>query len=250
MKNESGRELRVIGVKTPLYSQNQNLIDFLVEHLPPPLIIEGVIIAITSKIVSLSEGCTVQRREAEGSEAARAEKRALIEMESDTFLSETLHQVCITVKHGILIPSAGIDESNARDQEYILFPANPYQSAERIGLALRSHFQLKNLGIILTDSHTTPLRNGVTGIGLAHFGFQAVRNLKGKPDLYGRKMKMTQVNVLDALAAAAVYEMGETDDSKPLAVIQANAIEFTDKSSGSEIHIPLEHDLYGHLLVL
>ncbi len=243
-KNAPG--LQVIAVKTDVYTWDQNLVAFLIKHLPLHLMTEGVIIAITSKIISLSERRTVPRKEAEGSEAARSEKKALIEKESDHVIAETLHQVFLTIKHGIFIPSAGIDESNAKDKEYILFPEDPYTSAEIIGKALRKHYRLEKLGIILTDSHTTPLRNGVSGIGLSHFGFKAVRNLKGQPDLFGREMKMTQVNVLDALSVAAVYEMGETNDSKPIAIIQAEGIEFTEKSERNEIHIPMEQDLYGH----
>lgn len=240
----SRRQLTVQAIETKIYEAKQDLISFLISSLPRELIKEGSVIAVTSKIVSLAEGRVVARKTIAGSSEARTEKRQLIVREADHFLAETLHQVSLTVKHGILIPSAGIDESNSKNQDYILFPLDPYASCARIGMALKAHYGLNKLGIILTDSHTTPLRNGVSGIGLAHYGFKAVQNLIGKPDLYGRDMKMTQVNVLDSLAVAAVLQMGETNDCCPLAVLQVSGLEYTETSSASEIQIPMDQDLY------
>jgi F420-0:gamma-glutamyl ligase len=156
--------------------------------------------------------------------------------------------VSLTIKHGILIPSAGIDESNSEEGAYILFPEDPYASAEILGSALRTRFGIRRLGIIITDSHTQPLRKGVTGIGLSHWGFRATKNYVGRKDLFGREIKMTHVNALDALAVAAVYAMGETDEQRPIAVLEGTEVEFTDATSVDEIRIPVEEDLYGHLL--
>ncbi len=240
--------LQAQAIKTKVYRSGEDLNAFLFRSLPKDLMKEGIVIAITSKIVSLAEGAVAPKKEKEGTLEGRAEKKALIRKEADQFLTETVHDVSLTIKHGILIPSAGIDESNSKEDEFILFPKNPYESAERIGRALRAHFKIKNLGIIITDSHTTPLRNGVTGIGLSHFGFKAVRNLIGSHDLFGRAIKMTQINVLDALSSAAVYEMGETDDCSPIAILTASNLEFTESSSINEIQIPIENDLYGAFL--
>lgn len=239
------RQLSVSAVQTKIYEGDENLIGFLISSLPREMVKEGSVIAITSKIVSLAEGRVVARKSPSGTAEARIEKRHLIEKEADRFLTETIHQVSLTIKHGILIPSAGIDESNSKNQDYILFPVDPYASCARIGLALKAHYRLTRLGIIMTDSHTTPLRNGVSGIGLAHYGFQAVQSLIGKPDLFGRDMKMTQVNILDSLAAAAVLEMGETNDSCPIAILNISGLEYTESSSAAEIHIPMDQDLYG-----
>jgi F420-0:gamma-glutamyl ligase len=71
-----------------------------------------------------------------------------------------------------------------------------------------------------------------------------------KPDLYGRKLKMTYVNVADALATSAVLAMGEADERCPIAVITSKTpqfIEFSATSDPSEISIPWEDDLYRPL---
>ncbi len=155
----------------------------------------------------------------------------------------------LTIKHGLILPSAGIDESNSATDDYILYPLDPYASAKKLGEDLRARSGFNKVGVILTDSHTTSLRKGVTGVGLAHWGFRAIRSEVGREDLFGRKLKMTAVNVLDALSVAAVLTMGESSEARPIALLQYDQIEFTSSTSPDEIKIPLEEDLYGPLLL-
>jgi F420-0:gamma-glutamyl ligase len=237
---DSVTDFRVIPLRTPVFSAGEDLIDFVVRGIPRERISEKMILAITSKIVSIAEGALVPR-----GEIGKAE---LIHREAETYLGETLYGVALTIKYGILIPSAGIDESNSVDGSFILFPKDPYASARKLHSALRKAWEVRDLGIIITDSHTQPLRKGVTGIGLAHWGFKATRDLVGEKDLFGREMKMTHVNVLDALAVSAVYGMGEVAERRPLALIYGSGAEFTESSSSAEITIAREDDLYGHLL--
>jgi F420-0:gamma-glutamyl ligase len=242
--------LNVVALKTRIFHEKESILNFLIESLPHELIQERVIIAITSKLISLAEGNFAEKPEALTIEADRAQKKKLVESEADVFLGETKFSVQLTLKHGLLLPSAGIDESNSENGRYILYPKAPYTTAHEIGLALRKHYAIQNLGVILTDSHTSPLRAGVTGIGLSHFGFKALRNLVGENDLFGRPLKATAVNVLDALTTAAVFEMGESDDRMPLAIITgARGIEFTNSSSPDEIQIAMKDDLYFQKLM-
>lgn len=242
--------LNVVAIQTRIFHEKESILNFLLEVLPKELIKDGVIVAITSKLISLAEGNFAEKPEALTLEADRAQKKKLVESEADVFLGETKFSVQLTLKHGLLLPSAGIDESNSENGKYILYPKDPYPTAQEIGLALRKHYGIHDLGVILTDSHTSPLRAGVTGIGLSHFGFKALKNLVGQNDLFGRPLKATAVNVLDALTTAAVFEMGESDDQRPLAVITgARGIEFTDTSSPDEIQIAIKDDLYFQKLM-
>ena len=114
-------------------------------------------------------------------------------------------------------------------------------------------FKLKNLGVLITDSTTAPLRWGVKGIAIAHSGFSALNDYVGKPDLLGRKLKVTKVNVVDALAAAAVLTMGEGNEQMPLALIEdIPFVQFQDrnptKKELEELRISLDDDLYSPLL--
>ncbi|MCC8399262.1 MAG: coenzyme F420-0:L-glutamate ligase [Rickettsia endosymbiont of Platyusa sonomae] len=74
-----------------------------------------------------------------------------------------------------------------------------------------------------------------------------------KPDLYNHPLKVTQVNILDALATSAVFVMGEGNEQTPLAIIKdAPKIYFLDRPPTIEeeknILIPMDEDLYSPLL--
>lgn len=208
---------------------------------------ENSVLAVTSKVVALCEGNAVRKSE--------AEKDDLIEEESEFFLprNKSKYSVYLTIKNNMLVPSAGIDESNA-DDFFVKWPKDPQNSANVIWEYLRTRFGLKNVGVILTDSISSPLRWGVTGKCIAHCGFSALSSRIGKPDLFGRKLKMTRVNIADALAASAVLCMGEADEQTPLAIIEdIPFIEYMQEPPAPEeidsIHINIEDDLYSRLLM-
>lgn len=235
--------MSVRSVKTEIFHQGDDLFIFLEQSLKNETL-EGKVLAVTSKIVSIFEDRFVSH--------SSMTKADLVRQEADTYLCEGQFGVELTIKHGLLIPSAGIDESNSESGDYILFPKDPYQSAERIGKFLKEKFKLKNFGVILTDSHSMPLRRGVTGISLAHWGFKGVSSLVGQPDIFYKPLKFTHVDVADSLAVMAVLAMGEADDRAPLALVTYPKTEFVDQSfagsAAQEICIPPEQDLYFPLL--
>lgn len=231
--------MSVDALQTSVFKKGDSLFEFLTHHLKFKNL-ENSVLVITSKIISIAENEFVS--------ANTISKGDLVRREADLYLGEIGYDVHLTVKHGLLIPSAGIDESNSEDQDFILYPKNPFKSCEKIYNFLKEHFKLKNFGVILSDSHTTPLRKGVTGISLAHWGFRAVENKVGDKDLFDRALKYTSSNWADALAAASVILMGEANESCPLAVIQCPKIQFTDSTNPQEVSIPLKEDLYYPLL--
>jgi coenzyme F420-0:L-glutamate ligase/coenzyme F420-1:gamma-L-glutamate ligase len=58
-------------------------------------------------------------------------------------------------------------------------------------------------GVLIIDSHGRAWRNGTVGTSIGLSGLPAVVDLRGKPDLFGFKLKITQVGAADELAAAA-----------------------------------------------
>jgi len=211
---------------------------------------DNSIVVITSKIVSLCQGRVVPKP----LEADPGFKEALIKQEADSVLKtlDNPYDIYLTLKNNILIPSAGIDESNG-DNVYILYPLDIQKVAALAWCYLREKHAIKNLGIIISDSHTTPLRRGVTGIALGWCGFQPLYSYVGKPDLYNNPLRVTHINLLDALATAAVLVMGEGDERSPLALIEdAPKITFLDREptvdEETSIHITIAEDLYGPLL--
>jgi F420-0:gamma-glutamyl ligase len=234
------KQLQVKAIRTRIFLVGEDLAQFIIASVDPSYVHEKMVLVITSKIVSLAERRLVAK--------ASIEKPALAIREADVYLGEAMYGFQLTIKHGILIPSSGIDESNSVDGDYILFPVDPYASAAALGAKLKAEWAIENLGILITDSHTTPLRRGVTGIALSHWGFRAIRDLVGTQDLFGREMRVTSMNLADGLAAAAVMMMGEGNESCPLAVASGPELEFTAETHSDEIRIPAEQDLYAPLL--
>lgn len=214
---------------------------------------EGSIVAITSKIVSICEGRILEVR-GENEEKKRNEKQRLIEKHSQYFIPPEMNQynVTLTIANHMLMASAGIDESNGNGF-YVLWPENPQQSANQIRSYLKKKFNIKKLGIIITDSKTTILRWGVTGVCLSYSGFMPIKDLIGTPDLFGKNLRMTKVNIADGLAGAAVFVMGESQEQTPLAIIEdIPHIEFLDRDPSPDeldsLKIAPEDDLYGSFL--
>lgn len=238
------RATTFVAITTPVFSQGDDLAQFIYASVDRRLVREGLVLAVTSKIVSLAEGRTVPRDQ--------AVKLELIKREADVYLGPMGHGSHLTITKGLLLASAGIDESNSENGDFILYPEDPFMSAQALWKTLREKWKIKDLGIILTDSRTTPLRLGVTGFALAHWGIKGLRRCVGDKDLFGRELKMTSVNVVDGLAAAATLLMGEAAESRPLVVIHPGAdslaVLFADEVSPEELCSTLDDDLYWRTL--
>lgn len=227
-------------VKTKIFEPGDDLKDFCQAHIKDSL--ENSLLVVTSKIVSLSEG---QMRSFESND-----RKELVRAEADRVLGEVHHNHTITLKHGLLVPGAGIDTSNSRNLDYILYPTDPWASARALGLRLKADLNLKNFGILITDSHSIPMRRGVIGVALSYWGFRGVRNYIGEPDLFGRPLKFTKQNLADAYAALAVSLMGEASECQPLAVVRNPDVEFFDGDDRDQLQVSPEEDLYLRLLNL
>ena len=224
-------------IKTDKITLNKyQLTDILDIYLPN--ISENSILAITSKIVSICEG----------SVARDTNKHDLIKQEADLMMVDVKNKygLDLTIKNNILIPNSGIDESNGNGY-FILWPKDPYKSAKDIHSYLKKRFKLKKVGVIITDSKTTPLKWGTTGTSIAHYGFSALNNYIGCEDLFGRKLQFTKANIADGLAAACVLAMGEGNEQTPLCIIEAVPfVDFTIKKEN--LTISIKEDLYAPLL--
>jgi putative folate metabolism gamma-glutamate ligase len=237
--------MRVHPIKThPITARDDALLALLDRYVTT--FQDGAILAITSKIVSICQGRMIP--------VGEADKQDLIEQEADYWLPPEANRygVSLTIVDHVLIPMAGVDESNAA-AHYILWPCDPQRVVNQVRAYLSERFSLTQVGVIVTDSKTTPLRWGVTGVAIAHSGFLAVRDLVGHPDLFGRPLHMTKVDVADALAVAAVLVMGEADEGTPLAVIDdLPFVTFQGRDPTPEEldarWIDMEADLYAPML--
>lgn len=235
--------MQFIIVKTRAFlPPRDNIYNLLDNHLPK--LSEGDIVVITSKVLAIHQGRCVKIDES-------IKKDELIKQEADAYISRRQvpgGKVVLTIKHHTLIPSSGIDESNANGY-YILWPKNINSLLKKIHKYLTRRRKIKKLGIITTDSHTIPLRYGVVGISIGFYGFEPLLDYRGKKDIFGRKLMMTQSNIADALAAISVLLMGEGKEKQPIVVIRgADFITFTKRDTWRKIIVPKEIDIYEPLL--
>jgi F420-0:gamma-glutamyl ligase len=166
-------------------------------------LLNGDVLAITSKVVAIHQGRCVP--------VARVrDKEELIAAEADPWIprASSRYGISLAIKGGTLIASAGIDATNA-NEHFVLWPTAPSETAAAIGRRIKQNYGISDLGVILTDSHCTPLRRGTTGISIGFYGFEALLDYRGRPDIFGRPLTVTLANRADAMAAAPVGLMGE-----------------------------------------
>jgi F420-0:gamma-glutamyl ligase len=239
--------MQVTPIVTPLVKAHQkSLIQILSESLPAELPSESIVV-ISSKIVALCQGRVVP--------LANTNKEELLQAEADYYLpkEQRLHGN-VTITHNAFIGSAGVDESNA-DGFFVLLPSDVQQVAQDVATWLTETYgPAKKFGVIITDSHSTPLRRGAVGIALAYAGFRGLCDYRGTKDLFDREMYLEIANHADALAAAAVFAMGEGTEQTPLALITnlPDHCIFEPTAPSVEelamLFVPLEDDIFFPLI--
>ncbi|MFH1012325.1 MAG: coenzyme F420-0:L-glutamate ligase [Candidatus Peregrinibacteria bacterium] len=212
--------MEFIPLKSPRLDTGVDLVQVLDQVLTRrgEVLQERDILIVASKVVSYAEGRLVPCESME----------PLVRKEADKVYGKG--EMLLTLKNKILIPNAGIDQSNAPMGQAILWPEDPFISARR----LRAAFDLTEFGVLITDSTVRPLRRGVSGIAIGWAGFEGVQDKRGSVDLYGRKLKYTQLAVADQLASAAELLMGNTNESIPFVIARGADVVFTDQSFGPD----------------
>lgn len=207
---------------------------------------EKSVLAITSKVVSLCENRVV--------EPGSIDKQLLVSKESQYHLPSSISKYGshFTITNSTLIPVAGIDESNSNGS-YVLWPKDPWATASKIRHYLANRFNLDEVGVVITDSTSTPFRLGTTGIALSYNGFKPLNDYIGKLDLFGRPFKFSRSNIAGGLAASAVLVMGEGTEQTPLVTLEdLGFVNFEDADPSDEdlegFRLSKEDDLYGPFL--
>lgn len=231
--------MQIKPIKTRVFHENEDLIEFIFKYFEK--IPDKSVLVITSKIIALSEGRTV-KIDPRFSHFDMREK--IIKSESDYMLRTKY--TWLTIKDGMVMASAGIDESNANGK-IILLPKSSFKTAIKIRKKLIKKYKIKNLGVLITDSRLFPLRAGIIGAAIGYAGFKGVRDYRGTKDIFGRKLKLSRTDVADSLATAAVLCMGEGKERQPLALITNAPVVFTEKINKKELMVDPREDLYQPL---
>lgn len=252
--SEKSMSLTVIPIKAQRKESSFALFDEIVSSLEKNNIkIENEdVIVISSKYVSNSQGRVISSGKVEASKnAVSISKKFQMEpkiaevilRESDTVFGGIAGFV-ITSSDDILAPNAGIDKSNTKKGQIVLYPVEPYLVAEQ----LRRKFFLKydvHVGVIIIDSRLMPARVGTTGVAIACAGIEPVSDKRAEKDLDGKPLKVTFQAIADSLATIANHKMGEGSESRPFVVIKNSGAKITDrKLSAKEMAISYDQCVY------
>ena len=194
---------------------------------------ERSVYVISAKVVSIAEGNYPQEKGFE----------KLVKKEGFTLSDE---EPFLTIRDKVFLPNSGVDRSNAL-KAFSILPKNPKKSAKRICENLKKISGLKKIGIIISDSTVFPLRRGVSSVALGAYGFRAVEDLRGKEDVFGKKMKFSLRNLADMLSAAAALEMGETNERVPFVRITGASLDFDFTEKDLELEVDFKDCLFASL---
>ena len=253
--------LTVLPVRAPVRTQPFDLPAALLDSLRRadlPLR-EGDVVAVSSKYASIAAGRVRQLHQVQPTAQARtlANRYGIDAAIAQLVMEEAEHifggielGFLLTAKGGVISPNAGLDRSNIPSGQVVLLPRDPFAIAESLRAALQAEFNCR-LGVLLSDSWLMPGRYGTTGVAIAMSGFQPIRDERGKSDLFGNPMAVTQIGIADALAVCAQVVMGERDEATPFAIVRGADIRLTDAPlSADDVAIPWRHCIYIESLTL
>lgn len=192
----------------------------------------GDVLVLAQKIVSKSEG-----RYARLSDVTPSERAVALagEVDKDPRLVELiLSEASEVVRHrpgvlivahrlGFVLANAGIDHSNVEqedgDETVLMLPENPDGSAAALTAGLRDRTGAE-VAVVINDSLGRAWRNGSVGIAIGTHGLEALVDLRGKADLFGRPLQVTLVGFADELAAAASLLQGQAAEGTPIVLVR------------------------------
>lgn len=218
----------------------------------------GDILALAQKVISKAEGRTVRLADVEPGDEAR-------QLAADTGKDPRLVQLIlnesrdlvrvrkgepgvIVVEHqrGWIHANAGIDQSNVNTgdpgQWALLLPEDPDASAAALREALHARTGVR-VGVLINDSFGRAWRVGTCGVALGSAGITTVEDLRGQPDMFGRRLEVTVVGRGDELAAAASLVMGQAGEGTPAVLIRGLAAENSEATAADLIR-PRTEDLF------
>lgn len=243
----------------PLINAGDNLSNIIWNALSNNQInlINDDILVITQKIISKAEGRIINLSDVKVSKKAREISKIsnkdprlieLILQESNEILRVTPNHLIVEHSLGFVCANAGVDHSNVHAENgnpediFLLLPKNPDLSAQRIKNDIEEMSKAK-IGILIIDSHGRAWRNGIIGTAIGIAGMPALIDLRGKKDIFGYKLQITQVAAADELASAASLLMGQADEKIPVIHVRGFPYPLRDASI-KELIRPKDQDLF------
>ena len=211
----------------------------------------GDILAVTHKIVSKAEGRVVELDSIKPSTKAISMAKEhdkdprimeLILKESSQILRAKDGIIISETRHGFVCANAGVDQSNVKGDTAVLLPLAPDESADRIRHAVKKKVG-KEVAVIITDTFGRTFRNGQTNVAIGIAGINPIKSYIGTYDMYGRKLRVTEIAVADEIASASELVMGKAEGT-PVAIIRGYDFEKASKASIKSLIRAKNRDLF------
>ncbi len=236
------RLLRLFPIKTDIIRQGDNIVDAVIKAMEKQGLTfgDGDILVLASKIIAYAENRIVELKGIKSCKEAKklASKFAIPPELAELILQEAeeiyggVEKAVLTLKDGVLMPNAGIDNKNAPEDAVVLWPKNPKKWAKNIREEVMRKTG-KKVAVLIVDSGLRPLRLGTIGLALAAAGLRPIKDCRGERDIFGKKLAITLHAVADNLASAAHLLMGETSEKIPAVLIKEAPVNFDDGVYGS-----------------
>jgi coenzyme F420-0:L-glutamate ligase/coenzyme F420-1:gamma-L-glutamate ligase len=211
----------------------------------------GDVLAVAHKIVSKAEGRVVNLADVKPSpKAIKMAKEhvkdprimELILKESVQILRAKDGIIVSETRHGLVCANAGVDQSNVEGDSAVLLPVDPDRSASRLVHAVKKKAG-KEIAVVITDTFGRPFREGQTNVAIGVAGLSPIKSYIGSRDMYGRKLRVSEIAVADEIASAAELVMGKAG-GVPAAIIRGYKFEKAAKSSARSLQRSRERDLF------
>ena len=185
------------------------------------------ILIISQKIVSKQEGRVINLDTVIPSElsigiaSAYEKDPKLVEVilsESKRIVRMEHGVIIVKTKHDFTCANAGIDQSNVDGNFVTLLPINPDNSAKLIQDEIKKKTG-KKMAVIISDTFGRPFRLGQTDNAIGVAGIESILNYEGKPDTFGKTLRVTAIAIVDELCSAAELVMQKTKKC-PMAIIK------------------------------
>jgi coenzyme F420-0:L-glutamate ligase/coenzyme F420-1:gamma-L-glutamate ligase len=214
---------------------------------------KGDIVVVAQKVISKAEGRSIDLKLVNPSEkslqiAKRNDKDPrLIELilnESVDILRLARGIIIVETKRGLICANAGVDQSNVENSNHYatLLPEDADLSARE----LRHSFKRKtgiDVAVVITDTFGRPFREGQINVAIGIAGIQPIKSYIGTMDMYGKKLKVTEIAVVDEIASAAELQMGKSERI-PVVIIRGYLYQMVENSSLSQLLRSKEKDLF------
>ena len=247
------KKIGVIPFKTGLVAEGEDIVKLILSVIKKGRykLRDGDVIAIADKILASSQGRMIDYSRIKLSTEATffSEKYGLEPGFVQVVLNESekiyggVPRAILSLHDGIIIANAGVDHKNAPEGKAAVWPKNPDIIANKIRMEIEEIVN-KKIGIIIVDSRVDPMRKGTVGIAIGSSGIMPVIDCRGKDDLYGKKLKITFINVIDDLASMAHLAMGETTEKVPIVLIRNSPVIMSSSATSEEAKISEEECLF------